>query len=95
LINTKQYHDALTKIVGVENDYAAIISNIAVVEVVTEEQEYEKSLVEDDLYSIVWKKLTFWQLYRKNEAITVLRYYCYQPGIYQTGANQLWEHLAN
>jgi hypothetical protein len=96
LINAKQYHDALTKIYEAENDYASIISNIAVVEVATEEQEYEKSLAEDELYSIVWRKINvLLALGKKNEAITILQYYRYQPGIYQTEANQLWEHLAN
>jgi hypothetical protein len=96
LINAKQYHDALAKIEEAENDYASIISNIAVVEVATEEQEYEKSLAEDELYSIVWRKINvLLALEKKDEAITILQYYRYQPGIYQTEANQLWEHLAN
>jgi hypothetical protein len=96
LINAKQYHDALAKIEDAENDYASIISNIAVVEVATEEQEYEKSLAEDELYSIVWRKINvLLALEKKDEAITILQYYRYQPGIYQTEANQLWEHLAN
>jgi hypothetical protein len=93
LIKSKQYHNALAKIEEVEKDYASKISSF---EFATEEQEYTKSHEEDEIYSIVWRKINvLLALEKKDEAIAILKYYRSQPGIYQEEAKQLWEHLAN
>lgn len=91
LLQTNQYEKALTLIDSLEVDYKKSVYDGIAVNLLSEEQLYEKEINTQALYKLTWQKIqALYGLERVNEAMKLLHEFRKKEGEYKQKADSIW-----
>ena len=91
LLQTKQYEKALMLIDSLEGDYKKAVYDGISVDLLSEEQLYEKEVNTLALYKLTWQKIqALYGLERIDEVIELLHEFRHKEGEYKQKADSIW-----